>query len=183
MARCKALPVLLLPLLFAACMELSEFDAQQVQSALNDSLTTTTESWDVRMQLMQQQRREISIEGSYAITYQRPDRRETRISGPVYVQLFDTAGNVKTEAWSKRAVYLEQERAFELFDSVRVLTAENRRLYSEFLVWTQDDDRIHSPEFVTIITPSDSIAGLGFDGTTDLSSYIIERPTGRFTVD
>ncbi len=178
--------IFILPLLLlfsAACTDLSEFDKSQVDSSLNDSLVVTTESWDIEMMLLQEGKARILIEGSYAITYSSPDVRETRISGPVYVQLFDTLGAVETEAWSERAVYLEEDGDFELFDSVRVETQTNRQLYSDYLKWSQETDRISTPYFVTIITPADSIAGRGFDGLTDLSSYTITEPRGRVTVD
>lgn len=112
-----------------------------------------------------------------------PNRKETHIDGPVYVQLYDSAGVLETEAWSKRAVYLESNSEFELFDSVRVQTVTDRELYSDYLKWSERTDRITSPEFVTIITPSDSIAGRGFNGLTDLSNYTIDEPRGRFLVD
>jgi len=178
------IPVFLISLLIAgACSDLSDYDSEQVQSTLNDSLITTTESWDVKMTLMQQERARIYIEGSYAITYQGRDRAETHIDGPVYVQLFDTTGSVETEAWSNRAVYLETKSEFELYDSVRVLTNTDRELYSDFLVWSQKTDRITSPRFVTIITPTDSIAGRGFESGTDLADYVIEEISGRMLVD
>jgi len=169
--------------LFTACGELSDFDTRQVQSTLNDSLVTTTESWNVNMVLMKDGHSRIVIEGSYAISYQMPERKETHIDGPVYVQLFDSTGTVETEAWSRRAVYLDAKSEFELFDSVRVHTATNRQLYSDYLKWSERTDRISSPDYVTIITPADSIAGTGFNGLTDLSSYTIDQPRGRFLVD
>lgn len=178
------IPILLVSLLLAgACTDLSEYDSEQVRSTLNDSLITSTESWGVEMVLMQKERARILIEGSYAISYQSRDRRETHIDGPVYVQLFDTTGAVETEAWSLRAVYMEKKSEFELYDSVRVLTNSDRELYTDYLVWSQKTDRITSPRFVTIITPTDSISGRGFDGLTDLSSYTIEEPRGRLIID
>jgi len=177
-------PVLFCALfLFASCSELSEYDSQQIQSFLNDSLTTTTESWDVEMMLMKNGQSRVLIEGSYAISYQMPDRKETHIDGPVYVQLYDSTGAVETEAWSKRAIYFDSKSEFELFDSVRVLTQTERKLYSDFLKWSDVTDRITSDRIVTIITPTDSISGRGFDGLTDLSSYTIDEPRGRFLVD
>lgn len=150
---------------------------------MNDSLVTTTESWDVEMLLMNEGNARIFIKGSHAVSYQSEDRRETQIEGPVYVQLYDTTGAVETEAWSKRAVYLDAESDFELFDSVRVETVSDRQLYSDYLRYSRDTDRITSPRSVTIITPSDSISGQGFDGLTDLSSYTITDPRGRLIVD
>jgi len=125
----------------------------------------------------------VLIEGSYAISYQMPERKETHIDGPVYVQLFDSTGTVETEAWSKRAIYFDSKSEFELFDSVKVVTKSDRELYSDFLKWSDITDRITSDRIVTIITPTDSISGRGFDGLTDLSSYTIEEPRGRFLVN
>lgn len=170
-------------LVTVSCTDLSEYDNEQIRSSMNDSLITTTESWDVEMLLMTDGKARIYIEGSRAVSYQSEDRKETTIDGPVYVQLYDTTGAVETEAWSKRAVYLDSESDFELFDSVRVETITDRQLYSDYLRYSQDTDRITSPRFVTIITPTDSISGQGFDGVTDLSSYTITDPRGRLIVD
>lgn len=167
----------------SSCSDLSEYDTEQIQTAMNDSLLVTTESWDVEMVLMQEGLTKLLIEGSYAINYQTEGRKFSRIEGPVYVQIFDTTGAVETEAWSKRAVYLEDESEFELMDSVRVQTNADGKLYSQYLKWSQYTDRITSPSFVTIITKTDSISGRGFDGLTDLSYYIIQEPTGDFVVD
>ena len=181
----KWLPSLFVLLLFAgiSCSDLSEYDAEQIRTAMNDSLLVTTESWDVEMVLMQEGRTRLLIEGSYAINYQSEGRKFSRIEGPVYVQIFDTSGVVETEAWSKRAIYLEEEAEFELIDSVRVQTIDDGFLYSQYLKWSQYTDRITSPSFVTIITRTDSISGRGFDGLTDLSYYNIQEPTGDFVID
>lgn len=176
----------LLPLFFlltVSCTELSDYDNRKIESSLNDSLITTTESWDVEMLLMSEGNARISIAGSHAISYQSEDRKETTIDGPVYVQLFDSTGAVETEAWSKRAVYLDSESEFELYDSVRVETVTDRQLYSDFIRYSQETDRMTSPRYVTIVTPSDSISGTGFDGLTDLSSYTITDPRGKLIVD
>ena len=170
-------------LITAGCSELSEFDDNQVQAALNDSLLTTTESWDVDLTILKDGNRQVTIEGAYALNIQEKDREETRITGPVYVQLFDSTGARETEAWSKRAVYHAAKNEFELYDSVRVHTSDQRRLSTEYLKWSQLSDDISSPQFVIIVTPADSIAGRGFKGATNLSSYTIEEPRGRLLVD
>jgi LPS export ABC transporter protein LptC len=177
------LPLFLIVFTIFSCSELSEYDSQQIQTVINDSLITTTESWDVEMVLTQDGQKRIYIEGSYAINYQEEQNKRTNISGPVYVQIFDSTGAIESEAWSKRAIYLEKEAEFELYDSVRVRTIDDRRLYTEFLRWTQNTDQITSPNFVTIITPTDSISGRGFEGVTDLSSYTIIEPRGRWMVE
>lgn len=174
---------LVVALLFSSCTELSEYDSQQVQAALNDSLLSTTESWDVEMTMLRDANTRMIIEGTHATQYQSEENKRTVIDGPVYIQLFDTLGNLETEAWSKKAIYHETDREFELMDSVRVQTVTDRSLYSEYLKYMQESEKISSPQFVIIITPNDSISGHGFTGQTDLSTYTIEEPRGRLIVD
>lgn len=169
--------------LLTSCGELSDYDSEQVISAMNDSLLTTTESWDVNMTLLENEHRRVLLDGSYAINYQDNERNETRIQGPIYVQIYDSTGSMESEAWSKRAIYHAEDREFELFDSVRVETVKNRQLYSDYLKWTEQSDRIASDRYVTIITPSDSLSGTGFTGKTDLSTYVITDPRGQVIVD
>ena len=56
--------------IFFSCTELSEYDTQQVQTALNDSLITTTESWGVEISLMREGRTRMIIEGTHSVQYQ-----------------------------------------------------------------------------------------------------------------
>lgn len=179
----KLVLIFAISIISISCTELSEYDSQQVQAALNDSLITTTESWDVEISLMRKGRIRMIIDGSHSVQYQSEENKRTTIDGPVYVQLFDTTGTLETEAWSKEAIYYDDVREFELLDSVRVQTVDNRQLYSDYLKYIQDSDRISSPQFVTIITPTDSISGRGFSGLTDLTSYTITEPRGRLIVE
>ncbi|MEX0994117.1 MAG: LPS export ABC transporter periplasmic protein LptC [Balneolaceae bacterium] len=172
-----------LPVLLGACTDLTEYDEEQIRSAMQDSLLSTTESWEVRMTIIEDGLRNIQLEGDYAVTYDQEERKETKIQGNVYVQIFDSTGTMETEAWSKRANYFSEDREFELIDSVRVETAENRRLYTEFLRWSQSSNEITSDRFVTIITPTDSLTGSGFSSNTDLTHYVITDLRGRLVVD
>lgn len=166
-----------------SCSDLSEYDTARLQSALQDSLLSTTESWDVNMTIVENGLQNIMLQGDYAIIYDQEDRKETRIQGNVYVQIYDSTGSMETEAWSKRANYFSEDREFELIDSVRVETIENRQLYTDYLRWNQETDQITSDRFVTIITPTDSLTGSGFSSNTDLTDYVITDLRGRLVVD
>jgi len=182
----RVLPTLLLTaLLFlpVACGELTEYDTEQVRSTLHDSLLTTSESWNIDMRLMEKGNRRILLQADYAVDYQENRNRETRIRGPVYIQIFDSTGALESEAWSRRAIYHPEEKEFELIDSVRIQTVTDRELFSSYIRWQEQNGRITSDRHVIIITPSDSISGSGFEGKSDLSSYIITDPRGRVIVD
>lgn len=175
--------IFLIAFISISCTELSEYDTQRVEAALNDSLISTSESWDVEISLMRKGRTRMIIDGTHSVQYQTEENKRTTIDGPVYVQLFDTTGALETEAWSQKAIYFDNDREFELLDSVRVKTVDDRQLFTEYLKYIQDSDRISSPQFVTIITPTDSISGRGFSGLTDLTSYTITEPRGRLIVE
>lgn len=181
--RQAALLPALAALLLVSCGDLTEYDTEQVRSALHDSLITTTESWNVDLSLMDAGRQRVRLRGEHAVDYSQAERNETRIRGPVYIRIYDSDGLLESEAWSRRAVYHAERREFELYDSVRVETVTDRRLYSDYLHWEERSDRITSDRRVTIITPSDSISGSGFEGKTDLSTYVITDPRGRVIVD
>ncbi len=184
----KTLYVLLFSFLLtgmlASCGELSREQSAQVDEALKDSLTSTTESWDVEMEIIEEGFKKMRLTGSYAATYTAQDSNATHIKGPVDIQLYDSTGAVTTRARCERAVYNADEAIFELYGDVQVTTEDNRHLESEYLKWTQNTNRITTPKFVIITTPTDSISGTGFEGTTDLSDdYTIEKPSGQFIVE
>ncbi|MEX0593971.1 MAG: LPS export ABC transporter periplasmic protein LptC, partial [Balneolaceae bacterium] len=169
----RSTPVLaLLFLCMSGCGELTEYDARQVEEALQDSLLTTTESWNLEMEMMEEETRKMRLTGSYAVTSQGTEISKTTINGPVHILLFDSTGGVTSDVRSGRASYHPQGRVFELFDSVRVVTDTGRQLRSNYLHWRQDLDEISSDRTVTIITEQDSIRGTGFRGKSDLSSYV-----------
>ncbi|WP_176466181.1 LPS export ABC transporter periplasmic protein LptC [Aliifodinibius salipaludis] len=167
----------------SSCGDLSQEESQQVNDALKDSLTSSTETWDMDMEIMEDGQKKVRIWGSYAATYANDDQKETRIKGPVTVHVFDSVGTVKTKVFSNRAVYKPEDTIFELFGDVQVETRDNRHLDSEYLEWNQSSNNISTPKFVIIKTPTDSIAGTGFEGDTDLVDYTIKEPKGRVTVD
>lgn len=188
LAQHKTLTALLISLsiiviVVSGCSELSTEESQKVNKALNDSLTSSTETWDLDMILIEEGLKKVRIQGSYAATYHTEELNETRIQGPIHIDVFDSAGAVKTEVTSNRAVYRAKEAEFELFGNVQVDTRDDRHLESEYLKWNQADNTISTPKFVIITTPTDSIAGSGFTGTTDLSNYTIKEPKGRVIVD
>ena len=168
----------------SGCGELSQEQSKQVDEALKDSLTSTTETWDVNMEIIEEGLKKVELWGSYAATYSnKENKNETRIKGPVKIHVFDSAGTVINRVFSDRAVYQPQDAVFELYGDVRVKTEDKRYLESEYLKWQQGSNQISTPKFVIITTPTDSIAGTGFEGTTDLTDYTIKEPKGRVIID
>lgn len=180
---CNLLVSVLVIAVVSSCGELSQDQAQKVDDALKDSLTSTTETWEVDMEITEEGFKKVRVLGSYAATYSTKKRNETRIKGPVTIYVYETGGTIETTVYSDRAIYRAEEAVFELYGDVRVNTSDNRHLESEYLKWRQGEDLISTPKFVIITTPSDSIAGTGFKGTTELTNYTIQEPEGRVIVN
>lgn len=174
---------ILLTVGLSSCGDLSQEQSHQIDEALKDSLTSTTETWNVDMEIIEEGNKKVRLWGSYAATYSQKDQSETRIKGPIKIHVFNASGAIDTKVYSDRAVYQPENAIFELYGNVRVNTADNRHLESEYLEWHQSNNTIQTPKFVIITTPTDSIAGTGFQGDTDLVDYTIKEPKGRVIVD
>lgn len=166
-----------------SCTELSQKETERVNEALNDTLISSTETWDLDMTLIEEGEKKVRVQGSYAATYNLPELKETRIKGPVYIEVFDSTGAVKTEVRSSRAVYRAEESVFELYGNVRVDTRDSTHLESEYLKWNQSENLISTPQFVYITTPTDTTTGSDFTGSTDLNNIKIRNYTGSSVIN
>ncbi len=169
--------------LFTGCSELSEEQSARVEEALRDTLVSTTESWDMTMNILEDGQRKLQLKGRHATSISRSDTQLTRIQGPVHIKVYDSTGSVTTLVRSDRAIYFSQHSIFEFFGNVRVEAQQDRGLRSEYLKWDQNNDRVTTPRFITITTPRDSIAGHGFSGTPDLTDYSIREVSGHVTFE
>lgn len=166
-----------------SCSDLTEKETQKVSEALSDSLLSSTETWDLDMTLIEEGLNKVRVQGSYAETFNLPELKETRIRGPIHIDVFDSTGAVKTVVKSNRAVYKAEESVFELYGNVRVDTRDSTHLESEYLKWNQSENQISTPKFVYITTPTDTTTGSDFTGSTDLNNLKIRNYTGSSVIN
>jgi LPS export ABC transporter protein LptC len=169
--------------LIVSCGDLSEYENEQVGLALSDSLFSTTESWGVNMEILEEERLKLRLQGSYTASIKNETRNITKISGPVFIEIFDENGRSETKVYSDSAVYKPDESTFELFGNVEVQAPENKRLNTEYLMWRRNEDMVNTPEPLTIVTPTDSISAIGLEGDSDLRNYTLKEVTGETVVN
>lgn len=179
----RALPLLIMIFLCFSCSKLTEHDKGRVKSALADSLTRKTESWGVEMNLIESGDLRVDLSAPYASTRQLDNGTVTHFKGPVHIAVYDTTGKVVTTITCGRAAFRSRKSTFEFYDNVVVATNRKRTLRTEYLKWMQNNHHIETKDYVTITTPSDSIAGYGLTGSDDLKSYVVTKVTGRVAVD
>ncbi len=166
-----------------SCSDLSREETARVEEALRDTLVSTTESWGMTLNIIDDGHKKLRLKGKHATTISRSDTQMTRIQGPVDIQVIDSSGTVTTRVRSNRAIYYSREALFDLYGEVFVTTHQNRKLRSEYLRWNQKENNVNTPRYVTITTPQDSIAGHGFTGTADLTDYSIRKVSGDVTIE
>lgn len=169
--------------IWSACTDLSEYDSLQIENALGDSLLNSTESWGFSMNIIEQGRIRMNMEGSYSYNIQQDNRNETRIKGPVFIKIFDELGKLESTVTCDSAVYQPDEEIFEMFRNVDVNTEDGKNLRSEFLLWERKIDKVSTPEFVIFISPPDSIAANGFYGNSDLTNYTLNEGGGKVVIE
>tara|TARA_R110002126_G_scaffold19675_4_gene73880 strand:+ start:37977 stop:38543 length:567 start_codon:yes stop_codon:yes gene_type:complete len=174
----KLIFCILLVFLLAQCSELSEYDNERIKEALGDSLITSSATKGVSMDIIEDGILKLNLKSSRALTITKDRNKSTYLSGPVEISIFKN-DTLDTEVYADSAVYLPKEARFELFEGVVVRSKNGRVLYSDYLKWLRESDKVNTPGKVLIITETDSIAATGFDGNTDLTNYTLTEVTGK----
>ena len=170
-------------LFLLSCTELSEYDRTQVREALSDSLISSTNSRNVSIEFFEENRLKLIITANEASNSRVNGEQETRLNGDVNIDIFNEELKKVTQVRSDRAIYYPKVSEFELFGDVWVVNEDSSTLSSEYLKWERKTGLINTPEFVIIVTKTDSITGSQFSGKSDLSEYTIIQGSGTTTIN
>lgn len=171
-------------LIITSCQDLSEFDAQQIDQALQADKIGSSESWGFRLNLIDEGRKVLDLEANYAKFIEDDEESLTEISGPIIITIYDEeTGKLQSTITCDSALYRSSVGVFEMFRSVEINTTQKKILRSDYLKWQRFQDRMSTPLFVTFIAPPDSISALGFEGNTDLSEYTLNEGGGTVVID
>lgn len=179
----KHIYVVLISLLILNCSGLSEYDTQQIELALGDSLFNSTESWGFSMDIIEDGRVRMNLNGSHSYNVQQNGENQTMIRGPVLIKIFNEQGTLESTVVCDSAYYEPDRGRFEMFRDVEVSTADGKNLRSEYLLWERKIDKVSTSEFVIFISPPDSIAANGFYGNSDLTNYTLNEGGGRVVIE
>lgn len=166
-----------------ACTDLSDFEQDRVKDVISDSIHSVTESRDIRMDLIEDGLRKVTVISPYAATYSRDNVTETELKESVHVTVRDSSGDIQTTVKSQSARYIGSNSEFHFKNNVEVQTGDGRQLFTDELEWSQRERTIYSPDFVIIVAEGDSITGYGLRGTDDLVSYTLSEVTGEFELE
>ncbi len=119
---CTAFSVTLL-----SCQDLSEFDTQQIDQVLQADKIGSSESWGFRLNLMDEGRKVLDLEASYAKFVENNEESFTEISGPILITIYDEAtGELQSTITCDSALYRSSVGVFEMYFKVEINTTEKK---------------------------------------------------------
>lgn len=102
----------------------------------------------------------------------------------IYIETYDTLGNVESWLTAKYAINYEKEERWEIRDSVVGQDKSGKTVYTDLLFWNNKTKLIHSTEKTIVIDGQESVVGLnGFESKEDLSNIEFYNSKGRILVD
>lgn len=185
--------LLLLGIALSACEQRSGSPAAVDEA--DPSERPTQESWDVRYTVSQVLRGEevsrprLHVEAGYMAVFDHDSTytllqhdRDSQAEQTVAF-LFDEAGDSTATVTANRFFYYTDDRRMEADGDVRVRSAEERLLETEFLIWDEEAQRLQAPGFVRLRTPTEQVEGYELEGDETLQTYEIRRVTGQVTLE
>lgn len=103
--------------------------------------------------------------------------RETLLDSSVKVEFYNDRDTISTVLTSKRGRVDDISRNLYAIDSVVAVSDSGVTLLTEQLMWRNDDKKIISEKFVTILTATEKIEGFGFVSDQSLNNYVIHDVT------
>ena len=79
-----------------------------------------------------------------------------------------------------RGTYNADKGHLEAWDDVELINNEGETLNTEYLVWSNGEDRVHTNRPVSITTNTGTLHGKGLEADSKFENYRILNPTGAF---
>jgi LPS export ABC transporter protein LptC len=103
--------------------------------------------------------------------------RETLLDSNVKVEFYNDFEKISTTLTSKRGRVDDITQNLYAIDSVVAVNDSGLTLTTEELMWQNNNRKIVSNNFVTILTSTEKIEGYGFESDQSLDNYVIYNIT------
>ncbi len=188
---CRCVPYLIVP--FCVWAVTGCYDPDAAVPSLEDvraEQMPDQESWLIRFDVLDGEQPRVQIYAGHSAKYETSDSTYTVLTALpddegqfVKAFMFDEQGDSSATITARELVYHEVDRRFEAKGEVVVLTRDDKRLETEYLVWLEVDRRLYTSGFVRITSPVENIQGYDLKADESLENYEIARVTGQVVVD
>lgn len=96
---------------------------------------------------------------------------------------YDENQEVVSSILADYAKQFVDEEKWEAKNNVIATNAQGDTLKTEHLIWEEDEEKIHTEEYVRIIRPDQIITGIGFQSDQTMQNWRIKKPRGTIYID
>lgn len=154
-------------------------DDEKVKPSINTALKVeelpAQESWNSKVFFTDSGKTKAVLYAGHLRMY--TGARETLLDSNIKVEFFNDLEKVATTLTSKRGKVDDITRNLYAIDSVVAVNDSGVTLITQELMWRNDDRKIVSENFVTILTSIEKIQGYGFESDQSLDNYVIYNVT------
>ena len=107
------------------------------------------------------------------------EKRYTVLDSNIVVDFFDQNEKHTSVLTARRGQVNDVTHDFEAHDHVVVISDSGTTLRTEELYWSNKTQKINTPAYVEIVSPTEHIFGHGFESDQSLKHYAIFKVTGQ----
>jgi len=105
--------------------------------------------------------------------------QQTLLDSGVKVDFFSSIGAHTSVLTSQRAQVDDRTEDMTAEGNVVVVSDSGTNVYTEKLYWDNKRRKVHSDQFVRVVSPTEIIQGVGFEADQNLSNYTIYKTSGE----
>ena len=99
------------------------------------------------------------------------------------VQFYDSTLTVESRITANYAIYHENDDRWIAKNNVVAINNKGDTLNTEYLIWNQNKEIIHTDRYVRITTKDGIIHGKGFEANQNFTNWSIKKTTGTIEVE
>ncbi|MBI4811815.1 MAG: LPS export ABC transporter periplasmic protein LptC [Ignavibacteriales bacterium] len=137
----------------------------------------TQESWNTTIKFTDSGKVTGILRAGYIAVF--AEKNITRLDSNITDDFYDENEYHTSILTARRGVVNDITHDFEAHDDVVVVSDSGSTLQTQELYWTNATQKIHTPAYVEITSPTEQIQGHGFESDKSLKHYVISKVTGK----
>ncbi len=165
-------PFLLVLLIVSGCEEKLKPSVVSIRGRLADQ-----ESWNSTIQFTDSGSTRGILKAGHVWVYN--NENQTYMGDSVHVDFYDDRGNHTSFMTSDSGIVNNQTNDLEAIGNVYAHSDSGTSLWTDRLFWNAKTQKVTSDVFVRIVSPKESLQGIGFESDRDLTNYRIFNVSGE----
>lgn len=174
LAAAAIVPLLLFLLLFSSCEEKVK---PSISSAGVGRDLPSQESWNATITFTDSGKVSAVLRAGHISMF--GESKQTILDSGIVVDFFDNDERHTSVLTARRGVVNDLTKDFEAHEDVLVVSDSGTTLRTEVLYWINSTQKVRSPAFVEILSPTEQIRGHGFESDQSLRHYTVFKVTGQ----